>query len=378
MAYQNVGTPRFYINVMDWLHKSGGLTNSTNLDIVLMNPSDIKYPTASYDWNGSNNTYYYPQVIIPLRDTMGDKSFVAHLGHNFSSCGSEVQIDQGADNHNSVRIVEDIINCNTELSSNPSAMRKIAPAYDGFSIYLADYTTQPRQLNPRTRYDYIGGGSAYNGLTPHIGSTILGSYYDMPHSPDLKLTMTREMDGVKRIRTKGGADLVDHKYIKPPMWGDAGAWELYEGTAYHQELSRSGRRVWDLSFSYLQSNIPGGGNLFAATESQANRIFDTGGYTQSNDWYHSSSDVFEDIVHEGGSADIADYWNQDRRFLEHDNFYSQVIHKTNGGQLPFIFQPDKNNNAPDGFAICKFDSGFKFEQVANGVYNVKLKIREVW
>ena len=58
---------------------------------------------------------------------------------------------------------------------------------------------------------------------------------------------------------------------------------------------------------------------------------------------------------------------------------SEVIRKTNGGQLPFIFQPDKDNNNPDQFAIAKFDmKSFKFEQVANGVYNVKLKIREVW
>jgi hypothetical protein len=56
-----------------------------------------------------------------------------------------------------------------------------------------------------------------------------------------------------------------------------------------------------------------------------------------------------------------------------------VVRKTNGGQLPFIFQPDGSNNNPDQFAICKFDqNSFQFKQVANGVYNVKLKIREVW
>ena len=69
-----------------------------------------------------------------------------------------------------------------------------------------------------------------------------------------------------------------------------------------------------------------------------------------------------------------DYY--DRTLLRHDNFYSQVIHKTNGGQLPFIFQPDSNDH---NYAICKFDmKSFKFSQVANGVYNMKLKIREVW
>ena len=57
-----------------------------------------------------------------------------------------------------------------------------------------------------------------------------------------------------------------------------------------------------------------------------------------------------------------------------DSFYSQVIHKTNGGQLPFIFQPDVNDNT--NFAIAKIDSGFKFKQVANGIYSIKLKIRD--
>ena len=66
----------------------------------------------------------------------------------------------------------------------------------------------------------------------------------------------------------------------------------------------------------------------------------------------------------------------DKTILTDDNFYSQVIHKTNGGQLPFIFQPNKDDNT--NFAIAKIDSGFTFEQVANGVYNVKMTIREVW
>ena len=56
-----------------------------------------------------------------------------------------------------------------------------------------------------------------------------------------------------------------------------------------------------------------------------------------------------------------------------------VIHKTMGGALPFIFQPDSNNNSPDQFAICMIEQdSISFEQVAYNVYNVKLKIREVW
>ena len=169
----------------------------------------------------------------------------------------------------------------------------------------------------------------------------------MSHSPDLKLTMTREIDGAKRIRTKGGSDLVKHQYIKPAMWGSFGAWELHSGGVGNQPLSRSGRRVWGLSFSYLQDS-----DMFPDVSSLTN--YETSGYEL------------------GDNVTL-------NTLLDSDNFYSQVIHKTNGGQLPFIFQPDSSDNTPQNFAICKFDmSSFKFDQVANGVYNVKLKIREVW
>ena len=59
------------------------------------------------------------------------------------------------------------------------------------------------------------------------------------------------------------------------------------------------------------------------------------------------------------------------------NFYSSVIHRTNGGQLPFIFQPD--NTDFTNMAIAKFDQkSFQYKQVAFGVYDISLKIREVW
>ena len=93
-------------------------------------------------------------------------------------------------------------------------------------------------------------------------------------------------------------------------------------------------------------------------------------------------------VYSAGSVDYIDgiptlvgntTYHEDNTLLDSDNFFSQVIQKTNGGQLRFIFQPDSNNNNPDQFAICKFDmNSYKFTQTAPGLYNVKLKIREVW
>ena len=65
--------------------------------------------------------------------------------------------------------------------------------------------------------------------------------------------------------------------------------------------------------------------------------------------------------------------------LRNNDFFSQVIYKTCGGKLPFIFQPQVDNNNPDQFAICQLDmDSFNITQIANKAYNCKLKIREIW
>ena len=468
MAYQNVGTPRFYCNIIEW----GNVISGAAL------------PEPSYSTHGQHQVFRTLPVDVKVIEqsefswgslgtpVLHEQSFVAILGHNMKTAwdgddDGKFVIWEIPDSHE--RDLTNVIN--TDVAADGIGVKT---AYDGFSIAT---------FNGVGMYSvtYKTYGSNYSA-----GSIIIGNYYDMPHSPDLNLTMTREMDGVKRIRTKGGADLVKHQYTKPPMWGDAAAWELhvdistvtwsgvcenqasgdfgYEtfnsvsetgfhavhsnsysragtngtmnivsgetytvtfnlsldhttytsgipplvdlkkhvvnglsltgnavtranngfneltfiatetsdsgligfkhmdldeasefdisniyiqrttGTTSNQELSRSGRRVWDLSFSYLQD-----------------------------------SDVFPEISNINHFESGYDSYNdaQGKTLLDSNNFFSQVIHKTNG--LPFIFQPDKNNSNSDGFAICKFDmKEFKFEQVANGVYNIKLKIREVW
>jgi hypothetical protein len=125
-----------------------------------------------------------------------------------------------------------------------------------------------------------------------------------------------------------------------------GAWELGGEPKY----AKSGRRVWSLSWSYL-----------------------------------SDSSVFPDnagLVNETDTTDTTGSGETDLTLLEDDTF-QRVITLTNGGQIPFIFQSDNTVDAtspkPDQLAIAKFDMNtFKFDQVANSVYNCKIKIREVW
>ena len=232
----------------------------------------------------------------------------------------------------------------------------IFPTYNGFTI--SKYT-------PNGDMDSLINDPMIiiqMGVNPivQVGSIMVGNYYQMPHSADLSLTMTREYGGVKTIETKGGSSLSNSFYDKPPMWGQAGAWELYSAgsTLYKQKLSASGRRIWDLSFSYLSQ-----GDSFGANQ-----------HLRQSQWGDFNSDDYD--TDSDGINDINDDGYYRYNVLTDYSFYSQVLHRTRG-QLPFLFQPNGDDNTV--FAICKFDmSSFKHTQVSPSLYSCQLKIREVW
>ena len=292
---QNVGTPRFYVNILEYLAAIG----YTQVDEVYkLNPTELKQ---------NNET----ETDVPA-NIFTEKSFVAFLGH----LGGELYVNKDFTND---------IAINIDSEGNP--------AEKGFSIASFDGRGFDVSIATQCEND--------------IGSVVLGNYYDMPHSPDLSLKLSYEYDGIKTTQTKGGATLSNAIYTKPADWGDNGAWQLGEGVSN----IRSGRRAFDLSFSYLSDT-----DLMAKVAASTN-------YSATN----------SDNDHE-----VDGYPNQNT-LLDGTDFFSQVWNRTLGGHLPFIFQVNKNNNNPDQFAVCRFDMDtLTYDQVANNVYNVKLKIREVW
>ena len=270
MAYQNVGTPRFYIN-----HFSKEINPTT------INTYSAEAFTYSFDLK--------PNYVMLLGTSSG------------------LQIT--ADIHNT--LVEKV-NYYTEGLGG------------GFSLAgyaLMDYTT--------------ASTSGTLTITGDLSELVVGRYYDMPHSPDLSLSMSHEYGGIKTITTKGGSTLSNANYYKPAKWGDREAWQL--GT--WQQLS-SGRRSWDLSFTYI-----------------------------------SDTDI-EPRNYTGLKTDGE---------INDDNWFQNVLYYTMGGHLPFIFQPDKDATYDSAtytvpeFAICRFDmNSFKRTQISFKTYNIKVKIVESW
>ena len=317
MAYQNVGTPRFYVNDVMWIlnMNAGSIdTEDSNFTDAIFNMN----PSNQYRHGGAINAQY--TLTAPLSNGY---NYVAWLGHNFATAGWEC--------------FPKVNNVTQNASSGINYNQGAVPPYDGFTFqFFGD--TDGAEIHLTMLQSTGEQKDAY------CGSISAGKYYDMPHSPELSLTMTREMDGVKRVRTRGGSDLVKHQYIRSPKWGDLAPWELSSGTAINQDLARVGRRTWDLSFNYLQD-----------------------------------SDIFPDLSNVGWEGTYENYNDSIGNTLLDDNtFFSQVLHKAHN--LPFIFQPDTNDNNISAFAaICKFDmKSFQFNQVANNTYNINLKIKEIW
>ena len=323
MAYQNVSQCRFYISYGDWWRSTG----ITVPRFQTISPNETSSITV-----GASYSFMSDYTALPSSSLVTGINWFAALNHNVTSdfgfrckhwiSGTQQDIGLGG--------------WDTMVNIGNSG----EPTYQGFS--LGTWNTPWTDAGTDSVYVGLQGVSGTEPDTSFdVGCWVYGGYYDMPHSPDLSLTLGYET-GTKTIETRGGASLSNTMW-RPPMWGELGAWELSDPNSptTGQKLAHSSRRIWNLSFSFLDKT-----NIFPKYNA-LNRLID-------------SNDTLPD----------------DETLLTSDDFFSSVWNKV-GTALPFIFQPDKDNNSE--FAICKFDQkSFSFQQTAPNLYSVKMKIREVW
>ena len=400
MAYQNVGTPRFYIDLYEWMNSIGNIDRiDHNNRITLtgnpfgLNPSEpcvVSYNAVNPEGDGVTTApgtiRYYLNTPIDRKIT-SKINYHAIIGHNSASCektnevnitaGSGVDLENlhfrpnmamsgvdgtylGLHSNSSSAVRQPLVNCEISPEMWSGSSGYIHALNDGFSIIEAypsnDDENERDYLNMNIGMD--GGDYWLNtNLTVNLNCISVGTFYDMPHSPELDLTMTIENDGYDAIATQGGAHLSNIRYTGAPMWERADGtkvppWTIGEPTAVGR---RHGRRVWNLKFNYLNDS-----DLFASNY-------------MNTTYLQSGSDTGYD------SDDLTTDGNNFYYTLENDDsFHAQVLNKVGNGQR-FIFQPDNTNNNPDQFAICQLDQdSLNIKQVANSVYNIALKIREVW
>ena len=195
-----------------------------------------------------------------------------------------------------------------------------------------------------------------------MGCLSYGTYYDLPHSPELSVSMGRMYDGMESIQTASGHDVVQTKFKGSPRWlmhpwdQPDEVFESYSGAGINQvykDFYPTGRRTWTMNFNYLDESdvMP-----YVDTASHENAFIDA-----------ESGGLISDQASPGQYS-----------LAGHPGFMNQVIQRTYGGNYPFIFQSNKDSMQSDAFAIVKFDAIPEFTQVANGVYSCSLSLREVW
>ena len=342
MAYQNVGTPRFYVDLGLYQQAIGEWTpDSIYKSFFQLNPTNV----INVPYNQPNATQR------PTMPRFAPVKYAAFLGHN--GAGARMYPEW---------IIDGELGTIGDLNSiiNAAYGTDATIEYNGFTIFT--FPDEPLADNIQ---------AVFSSTDIDCGAISFGDYYDMPHSPDLSLKLSLEYDGVKTIQTRGGATLSNATYTKPADWGDNGCWQLVSSDGSdNYDFSknyRSGRRVWDLSFSYIDSRniMPSNAttnNLYSASHYSSDALINDFGYT--------SDDVQTSATNNGAFRE---------NILTSDDFFSQVWNKTIGGHLPFLFQSNGNLNLADQFAICRFDMNtLQYDQIAFNTYNVKLKIREVW
>jgi len=328
--YQNVGTPKFYIDYFQYALTTGLITVDDISNDIGQNNNELK---KLFYLNPTNSIFLDMEMLsinTKLQNDLSTFDYFMVLNHDLNT-SSEVF---AALTHS----IDEQLFGGFGYTGRVNDCANEEATYNGWS--LCDLTWAS------------GGDGSQEVLTfaveneCNIGAISIGTSYTMPHSPDLDLTMTREFGGAKKQWTTSGRLLTNYNYTQQPLWGDGEAWGLYtdsnqSGTT-NLGVRRAGRRTWDLEFSYI-----------------------------------SDSDLMADMemLNLNADADTTDYNNS----LSDDTFFSQFMQKTLGGSLKFIFQPDGEDYVPDGFAICILDQdSISIKQVAHNTYNISLKIMEVW
>ena len=303
----------------------------------------------------------------------------------------------GADSN----IVE-IINGRTAESENGDLW--IAPKNDGVTLIHFDGSTwdklNSQEYAPMSLEilisSYDQGNDQVVSINTHtdqdpypgharISSLSIGRYFDLSKNANLDVRMLRTFD-VNKMVTAGGYEHKEYRnrysinpfevffpYDKDPIintvykdfdQNQIPQYQEYTWKKISNAYSKKGQRTWEMSFSYLDDST-----LMPIQESSNTLLFDTTDLTldseyTSNDEDHALAAVTPNHM----------YWSDHGA-----NFYSMVINPTLGGQLPFIFNINKNDKNPDKFCVAILDQKeFTYERVAFKSYNFSLAIKETW
>ena len=361
MANMNIGTPRFYPDLLNYL-MSRGVAQNGNFDVTATHAGNTfmgtfttgsepelfdMRPLNKCTFDTSADTDGHVLITIDTQSATFKKSYIAILNHNLVSSVGKIRIfagDASSDvtaldggNADTADIswaddsVTDVVNGDTTTAASNAKSVVIEPATDGSTIVrFAEQTN--RYWGIQFEGNTTNTGNATNGTWGStdffVGCIMIGEHYQMPHAPDLEVTRMisynrlndlQESHGGQRFSNLKSYGRTATSTSKSPFTTASNGYDMY-----------GGRLIYDMSFSFLSN-----------TELMPDEY---------------------DIL----AAD--------------DNFVSDVWNMTNGNHLPFVFSIDKDsegNDAESEHIFGRFaNNSLDMTQVAPEIYNIKLTIEE--
>ena len=335
MARNRVGTPKFYLDAVLLARQWGMIEAENSSGLFYLNPSDILSL-------GISHPYGFFSVSFKNRYFINSISHCFVLGHNFLE--DEIAFSIKGENADS-SVAEYLYYDEEKLDNN-----------GWHKLEWLDGICTDKNL------DVLVVRLAGESGTYPLGDISAGWSYTMEHSSDLELTLNFSNESISTQTTKGGHTLTSAAYNHQagwirPAWSRGGDASV---TNENFKIFPSGRRSWNLKFSYLNdelSNDSGKVGLFPYAS-------------------HDSYGIFAKIGTIADNLETPDVDESATLFSIKQDFMSKVYHGTNGFMLPFLFQPDQN---VDEYAICRIDNDTaSFNQVSNNVYDCSIDVVEVW
>jgi hypothetical protein len=354
MANQNIRTPRFYIDDVNYQLSRGvtqtanGVANTTDYVYDVMSGSgfigvqngteaelfDMR-PLNKVDFNTSADPDGHIGIVIDKGDTDKKYNFVAILNHNLNSASGAFRIassdTQGnivtVDHESSAREIQSTEVTNA-ATAGVSAPYKMTPSINGSTIVTFG-ENDDRYFSIQFEGKTAGGADGnFSSTDLFIGCILIGEYFDMPQSPELDVKRSIIFDKNKIQESIGG-----QRYSNMANFGKSASTTTrspFIKTSF-PEKTYGGRLKYEMNFNYLASTD------LMPTE-----------YTN---------------IQTGDDTVIEDVWN-----------------KVNGSHIPFIFSIDNTSaggGAESEHMFARFaQNSFDMTQVAPDVFNINIAVEE--
>jgi len=379
----DIRVPRFFIDAPSYYNAIGEIQSIDDSDGYFFNTT--KGLSVDLATGNAQNSVYAGQTTFNHHRAVSSINYFAVLGHTFNNFSNNlVRFNMALDNIdadnniNNTHFIQDdpalnpitLYNCQGGISSGigfeaentgSSIVRTTNETITGTNEPITlfegvDLTTADGEVR-QIRFQL--GENANDKFDTRFGGFSYGWTYTMPHAPDMSLSFDIEYDGYDVTTTKGGNTLTNIRWNNSPLLGfkPYHLWHEHGNEGVNMAETPTGRRVWNLKFSYFSRDD----------------VFPMGADgTTKKRW--SADDVSGMYFYNYDNVGLE---NEELQYLglKH-NFYTRVVNGTLGGALPFIFQPD---STIDDYAICRFEqNSFKFRQQAPDLYEVSVKIVETW